>query len=187
MKHLRQIVFTLGALILFLGCQAEGDKSSSQLKPIETPISTLPTIEGEPSTDRVPIMDCPSGFIPVPTPSSTEPFCVMKYEAKKGVGTGANQKPVSQATGLPWVNISIQEAHEKCQSLNSDDDEGTYSLILKEHRQIIAQEILEVSANWSGAEAGEGQLNQGHSDNTPDTLLAAHADDHNAFEGTDNS
>ena len=53
------------------------------------------------------ITTCPLNFILVPGSSTynTNDFCVMKYEAKQ---VGSTTTPISQASGLPWVNIPKQ-------------------------------------------------------------------------------
>lgn len=124
-------------------------------------------------------MSCPAGYVAVPSlsPYTTQDFCIAKYEMKNVSGT-----PVSQASGTPWVSISRDTARSECQSLGSG-----YALITNAQWQTVARHIETVGANWSGGSVGSGEINSGHSDNSPASALAADASDDNACSGTGQS
>lgn len=125
-------------------------------------------------------LSCPSGYVPVPAlPGYTDKgFCVAKYEMKNDLG--AKSQPRSE----PWVDISRDEAIEKCQSLGSG-----YDLISNAHWQTIARNIADVADNWGFAENGQiskfayrGSLSQGISDSSrPHAQEASDSDEEGCF------
>ncbi len=126
---------------------------------------------------------CPLNFIVVPGSSTygTSDFCVMKYEAKQ---VGATTTPISQASGLPWVNISQTTA-----IANSPNVAGCTGchLITEAEWLTIAQNVLNVASNWSGGAVGSGYIYSGHHDGSPGNALAADTNDGNGYSGTGNS
>ena len=116
-------------------------------------------------------ISCPYGFIVVPgsTTYSTSDFCVMKYEAKQ---VGSSTTPISTASGLPWVNISQTTA-----IANSPNVAGCTGchLITEAEWMTIAQNVLSVASNWSGAAVGSGYIYSGHNDAVPENSLAVTA------------
>jgi len=105
--------------------------------------------EEETNTD-----DCPSNWVKVPgnTLYNTRTFCVMQYEAKND---GTN-KPVSQANGTPWVNISQIDAKAKCQSIGAH-------LVTEDEWLTIVRNIELQPTNWSSGQIGSGSIPRGNS------------------------
>jgi prepilin-type N-terminal cleavage/methylation domain-containing protein len=124
-------------------------------------------------------LSCPAGFIPVPGSSTynTSNFCVMKYEAKNVAGVAT-----SQATGLPWVNISQTSAITTSTAACA----GCH-LITEAEWMTLAQNVLGVASNWSGGAVGSGYIYSGHNDNDPANSSAASSDDSNGYYDTGNS
>lgn len=112
---------------------------------------------------------CPTGYILVPasTDYDTQEFCVAKYEMKWSTGN----VPLSAPTGTIWWNIEKNEALTACQSLGSKFD-----LISNTEWQIIANSIASTYRNWSSGIVGTGEINRGHSDNTPSGFYTAGED-----------
>ncbi|MFZ2125352.1 MAG: prepilin-type N-terminal cleavage/methylation domain-containing protein [Candidatus Saccharimonadales bacterium] len=131
------------------------------------------------TNDSIPTLalSCPTGFIVVPGSATygTSDFCIMKYEAKN-TGTAT-----SQAAGLPWSVINqstaINRANEACTGCH---------LVTEAEWLTVAQNVLSVNSNWSGGTVGSGYIYIGHSDQTPNTQLAADTDDNNGYFGTSN-
>jgi len=98
--------------------------------------------------------DCPSNWVKVPgnTLYNTRTFCVMQYEAKND---GTN-KPVSQANGTPWVNISQIDAKAKCQSIGAH-------LVTEDEWLTIVRNIELQPTNWSSGQIGSGSIPRGNS------------------------
>ena len=116
---------------------------------------------------------CPENFVGVPSLEgyTTHSFCVMKYEAKND-GSG---KAISQAASTPWVNINRNSSITKCTDIDSN---GKYDLITNDEWQSIARNIENVTSNWKNGSVGDsGGLSVGHSDYTPNNVLAASDDD----------
>jgi formylglycine-generating enzyme required for sulfatase activity len=143
---------------------------------------------GDGSLDgATPSSDCPAGYVPVPALPGyvANAFCVMKYEAK----ADSQGKAVSQPEGLPWTSINRADATAACQ-LNGLG----YDLITNDEWQAVARAIEITPINWKegvvgGVSTGFGgtddnQLNRGHSDKTPDKVLAASSDDAKGCLGT---
>jgi prepilin-type N-terminal cleavage/methylation domain-containing protein len=112
----------------------------------------------ESSGPTVATLTCPSGFIVVPGSStySTSDFCVMKYEAKNVSGVAT-----SQASGAPWPNITQTAAATAASAACS----GCH-LITDAEWLTIAQNVLNVSSNWSGNAVGNGYIYSGHNDSS---------------------
>lgn len=125
---------------------------------------------------------CPSGFIPVPGSAtySTSDFCVMKYEAKNAGGN----VPVSQAAGVPWASITQNNAI--AYSPNVADCTGCH-LITEAEWLTIAQNVLQVTSNWSTGTVGSGFIYSGHNDAAPNSPLAADSSDANGYAGETNT
>jgi len=119
---------------------------------------------------------CPTGYIFVPALSgyTTRDFCVAKYEMKND-GYGA---AVSKMAGVPWVSINRATARAACKTLGAG-----YDMISNDQWQTIARNIAGTASNWSGGALASGELNRGHSDNSPANVLAA-ADDTDPCNGT---
>ena len=123
-------------------------------------------------------LQCPTGYIRVPGSSlyGTRDFCVMKYEAKTGSATVA---ATTQAAGTPQVNISQTNAITACSLAGG-------SLINNREWMTIARNIEAQGVNWTGGSVGSGGLWRGHSDNNPNSALAASTNDNQGYEGTGN-
>ena len=123
---------------------------------------------------------CPANFVGVPslTGYTTNSFCVMKYEAKNNGSGGA----ISQAAGLPWVDINRNDSITECTDIDSN---GKYDLITNDEWQSIARNIENVASNWKNDTVGDaGGLSVGHSDSVPNGPQAASSDDNNACHET---
>lgn len=128
---------------------------------------------------------CPLNFIVVPGSNTygTSDFCVMKYEAKR---VGATTVPISQAAGLPWVNIAQTGAiSATVYSPNVAGCTGCH-LITEAEWLTIAQNVLSVPGNWSGGAVGSGYIYSGHNDNSPANALVADNNDNNGYANTGN-
>ena len=97
---------------------------------------------------------CPSGYVKVPGSNryGTEEFCVMKYEAKND----GNGKPVSQASGTPWVDIDQFNARRECRSLGSE-----YHLITEKEWMTIVENAMLQKENWADTNIGSRVSNGG--------------------------
>ena len=123
----------------------------------------------------------PGSWVLVPADSNynTKDFCIMKYEARCSQDDGqactanlANESPVSKPMGTPWVSISQQDAISACASLG----EG-FQLVTNAQWMAIGSNIASIGSNWSNDAVGQGQLIRGHSDNSPNRICPASADD----------
>lgn len=119
---------------------------------------------------------CPSGFIGIPALSgySATDFCVAKYEMRNN---GSNVA-ISQSSGSPWVSIQRGtdgttggSAWKACKDMGAN-----YDLISNAQWQTIARNIADTASNWSTGTVYSGELNRGHSDNSPASALAATVD-----------
>ncbi|MCX6728638.1 MAG: prepilin-type N-terminal cleavage/methylation domain-containing protein [Candidatus Saccharibacteria bacterium] len=132
---------------------------------------------------------CPTGFIPVPGSSTygTNDFCVMKYVASHSDATagtqGTSTTPISAPGVQQWVNVSQTAA-----IANSPNVAGcpTCHLITEAEWLTIAQNVLSVPGNWSGAAVGSGYISSGHNDNAPANALVADPSDANGNAGETN-
>ena len=115
--------------------------------------------------------------VPALTGYTERAFCVAKYEMKKDSSSSA----ITKAAGIPWVNISRDDAVTKCSDIGS-----SYQLINNDQWQSIVRSIESVASNWDGQEISSlGGLNRGHSDNSPPRVLEAHIDDRQGCHGTE--
>ena len=117
-------------------------------------------------------------FVAVPALSgySTKSFCVAKYEMKND-GSG---NAISKHTGLPYTNLTRDQAITKCTDIGDD-----YDLITNDEWQALARSIESVGSNWSGGTVGSsGGLNRGHTDGSPWRSLEASAVDSAGCFGT---
>ena len=135
------------------------------------PSPVKPSLEETASSAAVtPHSICPENFVLVPPRDgyANKEFCVAKYEMKND-GRG---HAISQAAGLPYTNITRDNAIDKCQDMGLG-----YDLISNDEWQALAQNIELVPGNWAGAIVGSsGGLSAGHTDEQPDRPLAAHTD-----------
>ena len=113
--------------------------------------------------------ECPENFIPVAgnTALGTENFCVMKYEAKKGL-----QGPESRPGDVPWTSISAISASSECSSLSRSNFPGEFSLINNRQWMTLVYDLAGVDANWTGGSAGSGTVFKGHIDGSPAEALS---------------
>lgn len=109
---------------------------------------------------------CPVGYINIPYKDIK--FCVAKYEMKKG----PEARAVSHPKGLPWDNLTREEAISACKR-NGD----RYDLIDTIAWTDVARMIANVPENWSKGIIYEGHLNIGHASATPPRTLEASSDD----------
>jgi hypothetical protein len=128
---------------------------------------------------------CPTNYVKVAANATlgTSEFCVAKYEIKNSGGNIA----VSEAQGLPWVDIprdtsnGVTGAIARCQELSTAS--AKYDLISNAQWQALAREIETAQSspgvylNWSNnSTSGTNYMNRGHSDNSPGNALAASTD-----------
>lgn len=126
---------------------------------------------------------CPTGFAQVIRNTAvgvSNSFCIAKYEMRcvgSGCPTptpvpsstpttypnspGPNTVATSQATGYPWVNLSIQNAQAACQALGSN-----YDLVSNAEWMATARQIEAYAPNWSLGAVGQGTLSTGWSNAT---------------------
>lgn len=110
-------------------------------------------------------LQCPKNYTKISSNKvlHTKEFCVAKFEAKKS----KNNIAISSPSDPPWVNITRKTARDACLK------NGThYDLISNKFWQAIGQEIENNKLNWSSNIIGVGFLNNGHSDNLPETVNA---------------
>jgi hypothetical protein len=118
---------------------------------------------------------CPAHYIGVskkPSLGLHRDFCVAKYEMKNVKG-----KPLPVSEGLPWVDISPDEAKSQCASLGKN-----YDLISNSEWMALAYEIESHNENWMGGEVGQGGLYRGHTDGQPKYILSGGLDSDPYFE-----
>lgn len=129
------------------------------------------------------VFSCPANYIRVPAMAgyTTQDFCIAKYEMRNEGGVAT-----STPTGTPWVDIirgtnntSPNSAWKACKDLGSK-----YDLPTNNHWQTIARNIADQPQNWNTSIKNDGQLNRGHSDNSPANLIASSADDDQACHAT---
>jgi hypothetical protein len=138
---------------------------------------------------------CPTNYVKVAANATlgTSEFCVAKYEIKNSGGNIA----VSEAQGLPWVDIprdtsnGVTGAIARCQELSTAS--AKYDLISNAQWQALAREIETAQSspgvylNWSNnSTSGTNYMNRGHSDNSPGNALAA-STDNDPCSGTGNT
>ncbi len=94
----------------------------------------------------------------------------MKYEAKNN----GSDIAVSQVSGTPYNNVSQINAKTKCTDLNTVHGvDSKYDLISNPEWMTMAIDIEKTASNWSSGVVGEGSLNRGHSDNSPNVVCDA--------------
>ncbi|HXH30845.1 MAG TPA: fibronectin type III domain-containing protein [Bacteriovoracaceae bacterium] len=133
-------------------------------------------------------IDCPTGYVQVLDNSTfgiSSPFCVMKFEAKNVAGV-----PVSQASGLPWDEITQSTAKAACDILDTDPGyaaytSGDFDLISNPEWMTMAHEIEKVATNWTSGVIGTGALYRGHSDSSSSGLEVF--DETLPYDGTGNA
>ncbi len=156
-----------------------------------------------------------AGWIEVPGDDDyeTDPFLVMKYEAKcvangapatgliapevssyntyddsASACTAANGKSVASVpTGYPIANVSQTNAITRCSTVEVGSTSA--HLIDNDEWMTIARNAEAQDANWSGGEIGDGYLFAGHNDNSPAKARIASSTDtgNNACAYTDAS
>lgn len=89
----------------------------------------------------------------------------MQFEAKSNGGIAT-----SQAAGLPWASMTIDDSQDNCEALGSK-----YDLISNPEWITIAREIENNSVNWSSGVVGTGRIPVGHSDSSPSQILAVNS------------
>jgi hypothetical protein len=120
---------------------------------------------------------CPQYFALVPansTVGTTSDFCVSRFEARNVSGAAT-----SQPSGTPWVSLNRASAVTGCSNAG-------YNLISNAQWQTVARSIEATSSNWSGGTVGSGQINRGHSDNSPASVLGV-SNTSDPYDGTGNS
>lgn len=122
-------------------------------------------------------MECPAGFIIVPGSATynTSDFCAMKYEARQ---VGATTTPVSQASGLPWTEIT--QTNAIANSSRVENCTGCH-LITEAEWMTIAQNVLSVPSNWNSGVVGTGYIYSGHNDSAPVGAISADSNDSNGY------
>lgn len=104
-----------------------------------------------------PTPDCPANFVLVPAlaPYTSAAFCIAKYEMKIQGQANGNQSynasftAESRADGTPWVNVTLQQAKDKCTQLGTG-----YDLMTNSEWQSAARDLEQVGWNWSGGTVG---------------------------------
>lgn len=180
-------IFLSCLVVALAGCSIDGSISAA----------AKPDTSDSPESD---LLSCPENYVYVPY---GEGFCVMKFEAKAfsidddeivewgcdGVtancadGSGAdwhlsqNIRVASSITGMPWRNITRDEAIRVCRAQNTEsgdanidadvNEDGTYDLVTNAQWQYIANTIQSNESNWVTDSYGDVVLNNGHSDNSP--------------------
>jgi hypothetical protein len=97
---------------------------------------------------------CPAGYIFVASNSDVGTnnfFCVMKYEARRGVG----DIPQSVSTGNPWVSTDAAAAITACQNINTGGAKN-YDLISNPEWMTVARSIEAEAANYNGTAINKG-------------------------------
>ena len=89
---------------------------------------------------------------------------------------------MSQAAGMPWVNISqagaVTAASNACSGCH---------LITEAEWLTIAHNVVNVDNNWSGGSVGSGYMYRGHNDFSPNGALEASTNDNDGYFGTGNT
>lgn len=114
----------------------------------------------------------------------------MKYEAKvaggianssyNGHNYSSSETIVSNATDVPIVNLTQQQAITACASIGAH-------LVTNNEWMTMARNVESVGSNWSSGTVGNGYLYSGHNDNSPAYALAASADDNQGYINTGNT
>lgn len=126
---------------------------------------------------------CPPNYILVPhlAPYTVRDFCVGKYENRVDPVSGA---PLPSMTGTTVVNSTrevINYPFNRGVRANCISQGPNFNLISNDQWQTIAKNIAGVGSNWSSGVAYDGELNRGHSDNSPPNTLQSSTDDDPCF------
>ncbi len=105
-------------------------------------------------------------------------FYCAKYVAAQESASPLRACSISGAT--PWVSINWNDAKTACTNSGG-------SLIGEDQWLAIANNALNVNANWTGGTKGSGMLFRGHSDSSPAATQVAPMDDSDGYAGTGNS
>jgi hypothetical protein len=136
---------------------------------------------------------CPANYVNVPSNSGVgtiNSFCISKYEMKISGSTDdtnggqtydSSWLPESRVSGTPWINLTLNNAKDECQSLGSN-----YDLINTQEWITTSADIASTASNWSGGTIGSGMVNRGHSDTAPFNTLASSTDE-DPYYGTGNN
>lgn len=128
---------------------------------------------------------CPANYVLIPANSVVgEPanFCLAKFEMKcaaDATGASCSGAPLSQAANQPWANITNPNSATACAGLGT-----RYHLVTNSEWMAMARNVEIQAQNWNGGAVYSGSLNQGHSDSSPLSTLAASTDDNQACTGT---
>jgi len=126
------------------------------------------------------LLGCPVGFIVIPGSSTygTSDFCAMKYEAKQ-IDWG--RAPVSQASVLPWTDISYTYAEINSKYVKNCS--GCH-LMTNAEWMTIAQNVMNQKENWTNGAVGDQSVFVGHEDTSPNGSLEASSNDKDGYYGT---
>lgn len=122
---------------------------------------------------------CADGFsfVAADDDLGTSPFCVATYEMRISGNDDGNTPydpsfvPDSRPTGTPWSTIEKGQARVACDAMGF-----SYQLITNAQWQAIARSIERTDSNWSGGSVGLGEVNRGHSDESPLNSLDSDGD-----------
>jgi hypothetical protein len=142
----------------------------------------------EPVNSGLTASDCPPLFVPVPGNAGlgVSDFCVMKYEARDDGSSNAILDQ-SSLSSQPWGNITGNQAFAKCAAFSANGFAGEFALISNPEWMTIARNLELKDDNWSSGTAGTGKLYKGHTDSSPNSSIAASADDTQGYHLTGNS
>jgi hypothetical protein len=142
-------------------------------------------------TSSVGFIRCPDQYIFIPGTDTqgieTEGFCLAKYEMRIAGQEDGNQGyssehlPESRASGTPWANLLRASGALACNALGTE-----YTLISNRRWQVVARNLENNPANWSGGAVGSGYVNRGHHDGSPSNALSSSSDDGDACYQTGN-
>lgn len=117
----------------------------------------------------------------------TSDFYVMKYEAKVAGGAAnsgynghnysSSEAIISNATDVPIVNLTQQQAITACASIGAH-------LVTNNEWMTMARNAESVGSNWSSGTVGNGYMYSGHNDQAPYLALAASTDDNQGYINT---
>lgn len=137
-------------IFLFFSC-TQSDENDRTVAP-----STNSESQTDNNSESTPASICPAGFVLIPYDievGTTKDFCVMKYEAKNnGLGVA-----VAQASGDPYVSLTIEESRTKCTDLNElNGVSNKYDLISNPEWMTIARNAERVSSNFEAGVMARG-------------------------------
>jgi hypothetical protein len=96
----------------------------------------------------------------------TEAFCVMRTEARNN----GEDVPAVIYEELPWIHLPPSDAKTACQGLSGE--RASCDLLSNPQWMTMARDIEAYAPNWSAGAVGTGSLNRGHSDNSPNGVIA---------------